>query len=155
VVSVSSHVTWGGLRRGLQRWHRWLPQLPCGWRCEFVFPLLVHGRDNNRPQVRMVSSVCQRGRQRRRFGSAVGFMAGGAGFFLPLVCLEDGRCSFNVQVLPCGVDWATNLVALVGVAEQLGRWLCWGSGGRMWQSGSPASSCARGVEGLIYISSFF
>jgi hypothetical protein len=33
------------------RWHMWLPQLPCGWRCEFLFPLLVRGRDNNRPQV--------------------------------------------------------------------------------------------------------
>jgi hypothetical protein len=54
--------------------------------------------------------------------------------------------------LPYSVDWATNLVALVGVAEQLGRWMCWGSGGRMRQSGSPASSCA--LEGWKVLSIF-
>jgi hypothetical protein len=41
-------------------------------------------------------------------------------FFPFLVCLEDGRCYFNVHVLPSRVDWATNLPAypMVGVVEQ-------------------------------------
>jgi hypothetical protein len=120
-----------------------------------LFPSLVRGRDNNQPPgpgwfLRAVGVVSSGGGLDR---PSVSWPAVPICFFLFLVCLE-GRCSFNVQVLPSGVDWATNLAAspMVGVVEQLGRWMCWGSDGRMRQSGLPASSCA--LEGWKVLSVF-
>jgi hypothetical protein len=116
-----------------------------------LFPSLVRGRDNNSPLgvewfLRAISVVSS--------GGGLDRPAVPVSFSLFLVCLEDGRCSFNIQVLPSGVDWATNLAAspMVGVTEQLGRWMCWGSGGRMRRSGSSASSCA--LEGWKVLSVF-
>jgi hypothetical protein len=104
------------------------------------------------PKCRMVSSICQRGRQRQRFGSA-----GGAGFFLPLPCLPRGRpvlfqCSgFALQCElgneSCGIGWRRGATWKVDVL------------GLRWSDAAVGFTsvelCSGGVEGLIYISSFF